>query len=102
MNILIAISMHCMCVTDICFPNTVLRSCLRQYILGLPAASDIVSVIFFNFSNIFYMLNSHYRKPCIIYILPIIASLYIYNKAKLPMVSNCLFRFVQCIVITVA
>ena len=67
MKILIVISMHCMCVTNICFQNTVLRSCLRQYILGLPAASDIVSVIFFNFSNIFFMLNSHYRKPCIIY-----------------------------------
>ena len=59
--------MHCMCVTNICFQNTVLRSCLRQYILGLPAASDIASVIFFNFSNIFFMLNSHYKKTCIIY-----------------------------------
>ena len=100
MKILIAISMHCMCI--ICFQNTVLRSCLRQYILGLPAASDIVSVIFVNFSNMFYMLNSHYRKPCIIYTTNYCIIIYIYNKAKLPMVSNCLFRLVQCIVITVA
>ena len=84
MKILIAISMHCMCVTNICFQNTVSSSCLRQYILGLPAASDIVSVIFVNFSNIFYMINSHYRKPCIIYTTNYCFIIYIYNKAKLP------------------
>ena len=59
MKILIAISMHCMCVTNICFQNTVLRSCLRQYILGLPAASDIVSVIFFNFSRVNWGYIAH-------------------------------------------
>ena len=47
--------------------------------VGLPAVSNIASVIFLNCSNLFYMLNSHYRKPCIIYTTNYCIIIYIYT-----------------------